>query len=118
MPDYSKIQNERLRNLVMLSESIHSLPESEIQAMIDRVTELPPEGQEAMTSALEDEQKQIQEAKQAKGITPEMETQEIEENSLKLSKIKHDFDTAVLEVKKEKEEKDSEAAAASIIKNL
>lgn len=121
MADYSKIKNERLRQLVMLSESIHSQEEAEIQMMIDRVAELPPEGQEAMIAALEEEQKQIRAAKLAKGITPEMEMKEmkeLEKNSLKLANIKHDFDAAVLGIKKEKEQKESGAAAENILKNI
>lgn len=118
MPDYSKIQNEKLRSLVVLSESIHSQPESEIQAMVDRIASLPLEGQDAMIAALEEEQKQIQMTKQAKGITPEMEMQHIEGKNLKLSSIKHEFDKAVLETKEQTDQDTASAEADSLISNL
>ena len=69
MAYYYPIQNERLRLLVIASESIHSLDEKQLQKVILQIAMLPPEGQEAMISALEDEQKQIIAAQAARGIS-------------------------------------------------
>ena len=95
MPYYYPIQNERLRMLVMASESIHSLEEKNIQKMVAQIAALPLEGQIAMISALEDEQKQIAAAQRAQGITPEMEITRIEKSTAQVRIIKRNFEIVV-----------------------
>jgi len=107
MLNYNPIQNESLRTLVMLSESIHSLPEDAVQNMVAQIANLDVDGQKALIATLEDEQKQIAAAKAAKGITPEMEMKQIKENSAKIAAIKRDFEMTVA-----RERQGEEAAAA------
>lgn len=118
MPQYDSIKNENLRMLVMSSESIHSLPEEQSQAMINQIAALDDNGQAALTATLEDEQKQIAAAKRAKGITPEMEMAQISENMAKVSAIKRDFEMAVLKENEREETVQSEAAAEDILKKI
>ena len=118
MPNYDNIKNEKLRQLVTLSESIHSQPEEVAQAMIDQIAALPEEGQTAMITAMEDEQKAIQEAKAAKGITPEQEIRDIEENMAKVSTIKRDFESSVRKINEEKEREESDKEAEDLLKKL
>jgi hypothetical protein len=118
MIDYLKIQNEKLRNLVILSQSIHSQSENEIQNMVDRIALLPPDGETAMISALEEEQKQIQLVKLSKGITSKVEKKQLEEKSLKLSAIKHEFDRAVLEAKETSDQQDATIKADALMGDI
>jgi hypothetical protein len=118
MPQYDPIGNERLRALVMASESIHSLPEEDIQKMVTQIAALDDNGQEAMIKTLEDEQKQIAAAKRAKGITPEMELAAINENMAKVAAIKRDFEMSVLKENEREETQQSEKAAEDILKGI
>lgn len=102
----------------MASESIHSLPEDDAQAMIDQIAALPDEGQTAMAAALEDEQRMIEEAKKAKGISPEQEIREIEENMAKVSEIKRDFESSVRRINEKKEKDESDKAAEELLKEI
>ncbi len=95
MPYYYPIQNEKLRYLVMASESIHSLEEGNIQKMIFQIANLPVEGQDAMVAALEDEQKQIVAAKRAKGITAVQEIKTIEKKTAEVRMVKRNFEIVV-----------------------
>ena len=118
MPNYDHIKNEKLRQLVKASESIHSLPEEEAQAMIDQISVLPEEGQTAMLSTLEEEQKAIQEAKAAKGITPEQELRELEENMEKVSTVKRDFESSVRKINEQKDREESDKEAEELLKKI
>ena len=95
MPYYYPIQNEKLRYLVMASESIHSLEEGNIQKMIFQIANLPVEGQDAMVAALEDEQRQIVATKRAKGITPAQEFKVIEKKTAEVRMVKRNFEIVV-----------------------
>lgn len=118
MPQYDPIKNERLRALVMASESIHSLPEENVRQMITQIAALDDDGQAALIATLEDEQKQIAAAKRAKGITPEMELAQISENMTKVAAIKHDFEMAVLKENEKEDTIKSERAAEDLLKNI
>ncbi len=118
MVNYSIIQNEHLRQLVILSESIHSLPADQLEVMIQRIAALPEEGQLALIKTLEDEQQKIKAAKLAKGITPEMELKQMEENSLKVTAIKYEFETGVRKENEKIDAKQSEEEAEKLILNI
>jgi hypothetical protein len=118
MAYYYTIQNERLRMLVMASESIHSLADADVQEMVAQISDLNDDGEAAMIATLEDEQRQIAAAKRARGITPEMELATINDNMAKVAKIKHDFEMAVLRENEREESEKSNAAAESLLKNI
>jgi hypothetical protein len=118
MAYYYTIPNERLRMLVMASESIHSLPDEDIQRMVAQISNLNKDGEDAMINTLEDEQRQIAATKRARGITPEMELAQINENMAKVAAIKHDFEMAVLRENEREESEKSNAAAEDILKDI
>jgi len=118
MAYYYTIQNERLRMLVMASESIHSLPEEDVQRMVSQISNLNEDGEAAMVATLEDEQRQIAAAKRARGITPEMELATINDNMAKVAAIKHDFEMAVLRENDREEREKSTAAAEDILRDI
>jgi hypothetical protein len=108
MPYYYPIKNDRLRELTMLSESINTLPEDDVQKVVEQIAALDTDAQNAMIATLEDEQKQIAAAKLAKGITPDVELAQIKENSVRLASVKRDFDMTVA-----RENQNQEAIAAA-----
>jgi hypothetical protein len=118
MPYYYPIQNERLRTLVMLSESIHSIPEADVQKMVMQIAGLEEEGQKAMVATLEDEQQQIEAIKRAKGITPEMEMIQIRENSAKLASIKRDFTMTVARENQARESLQAGQEAEDLLRDI
>jgi hypothetical protein len=118
MPYYYTIQDERLRMLVMASESIHSLSEDDIQKVINQIAGLEEDGQEALTTTLEDEQRQIAAAKRAKGISPEMELAQINESMTRLTTLEHEFETAVARENERAEREESGREAEEIINNI
>jgi hypothetical protein len=118
MLQYDPITNERLRRLVMASESIHSLPEENVRQMVMQIANLDSSGESALIQTLEDEQRQIAAAKRAKGLTPEMELARINENMAKMSKIKHDFEMSVLKENDREETQKSAQAADELLKNI
>jgi hypothetical protein len=118
MPYFYPIKDEHLRQLVMLSESINTLPEDDIQKMVTQIAALEGDAQKAMTATLEDEQRQIAAAKRAKGITPEMELEQIKENSTKLASIKRDFDMTVARENQNLESVASAAAAEDLLRDI
>lgn len=92
---YYPIQNERLRFLIMASESIHALEEQQLQKMILQIAMLPPEGQEAMMAALEDEQRQIISAQEAKGISKQQQLVSIQKKTEQVRIIRRNFEIFV-----------------------
>lgn len=118
MAYYYPIQNEHLRKLVMLSESIHSMLDNEVQEMVSQISILDESGQNAMISTLEDEQRQIAQEKAKRGITPAMELRQIEENTAKLHSIKRDFETAVRKEDERTQVVQSEQEAENILREL
>ena len=118
MINFDIIKNPKLRLLVIPSESINSLPEVQAQTMIERIAKLPPEGEQAMIKALTDEQEQIAKMKQAKGITPEMERQQLEQKMQKMVAIKNDFERTVRIENEKADRKDSDRIADNLIKNI
>lgn len=118
MPYYYPIQNERLRQLVMMSESIHSMEEKDIQKMVAQIANLTADGQTAMITALEDEQRQIEKARLAKGITPEAEMRAWQLNTTKMIAIKHDFEMSVRNVDRKRQAEESEKAAEDILREM
>jgi len=118
MAYYYTIQNERLRMLVMASESIHSLPDEEVQKMVAQISNLNADGEAAMIATLEDEQRQIAAAKRARGITPEMELAAIKDNMAKVAAIKHEFEMAILRENEREETEKSNAAAENILNDI
>lgn len=118
MVNYDIIKNPELRLLVAASESIHSLDETEIQQWVERIAVLPPEGEMQMLTALRDEQKQISEAKLAKGITPEMDLAQTQENLKQVTAIKKDFDMVVLKENERVSKQESEIAATNLLNNI
>lgn len=118
MPYYYPIQNEKLRYLVMASESIHSLDEGNIQKMIFQVANLPVEAQQPMIEALEDEQRQIVAAKRAKGITPEMDIKIIEKRTAEVRIIKRNFEIVVRVENEKVEVAKSQREAEDLLKEI
>lgn len=118
MAYYYPIQNEYLRRLVMLSESIHSLDDNDVQEMVSQIALLDEAGQKAMISTLEDEQRQIAQEKAKRGITPEMEMRAIEENTAKLHSIKRDFETAIRKENERTQIVESNQEAENILREL
>jgi len=102
----------------MLSESIHSMTDREVQSMVEQIATLDEEGQKAMITTLEDEQRQIAAEKAKRGITPAMEMRAIEENTAKLHLIKHDFETTVRKENERTQILESEKAADNILREL
>jgi len=118
MLDYSLITNEQLRQLVIRSESVNSLSEDQIQAMVNKMALLPESGTTAMIAVFEKEQQKIQNAKTAKGIPPEIEQKRLDEKISAVAGIKREFETGV---KVETERVDQEAtlmAAEELLKDL
>ena len=118
MVDYSVIKNEKLRQLVMISESIASLDEAGILAMVKQIAQLPEEGQTAMINALEDEQKQIRAAKIAKGITPEKELEKVTIQAQKVAFANRSFDRVVRQEDEKAERLATDANAEDLITSL
>ena len=118
MPYYYPIENERLRMLVMASESIHSMAEDDVQKMVAQIAVLDEDGQDALVETLENEQRQIAAAKRARGITPEMELAQINENMAKLSAIEHEFEMAMAKENARAEREESGKEAEEIIKDV
>jgi hypothetical protein len=118
MPYYYTIPNERLRMLVMASESIHSMREDDVQKMITQIAALDEDSQDAMIETLEDEQRQIAAAKRARGITPEMELAQINKDMAKLSAIEHEFEMAIAKESARADREESEKKAEEIIKDV
>lgn len=116
--NYDSIKNSRLKALVMASESIHSLPEAALAQMIARIAAMPEVGQVQLIAALEDEQKQIQAAKLAKGITPEVEMQNLKEGTSKLIQVERKFDGDVRKYREDKAQAQDEAQAENLIKSI
>jgi len=118
MLDYSQIQNEHLRELLIHSESINAQDEINAQAVINNIAALGPVQQQEVIQMLEEEQKQIQSSKIAKGITPDVEVAAIEKNRGKLTEIKHEYDTNVRKYEEGKTQKQDEAAAEDLLNQL
>ncbi len=118
MLDYSRIKNDRLRELIMHSESIHAQPENVAQEIINNIAMLDPAKEQQTIMMLEEEQKEIQNSKLAKGITPEMEIQYIELNQKKLTEINKAYDTDIRKYKEEKSEKQDEKEAEDLLNQL
>jgi hypothetical protein len=118
MLDYSKIKNEHLRELIMHSESIHAQPENVAQEIINNIAMLDPAREQQTVMMLEAEQKEIQNSKLARGITPEMEIDYIELNRKKLTEINKEYDTNVRKYKEEKSEKQDEQEAEDLLNQL
>lgn len=118
MPDYNPIKHERLRQLVILSESLNSLPEDQLQATVTRIGGLAGPDLEAMVKVLEDEQRLIEANKRARGLTPEMELAEIEERRSKVVAIKRDFESAVNRENERVDTVESSKAAEDALKDL
>lgn len=118
MLDYSKIKNEHLRELIMHSESIHAQPENVAQEIINNITMLDPAREQQTVMMFEAEQKEIQNSKLARGITPEMEIDYIELNRKKLTEINKEYDTNVRKYKEEKSEKQDEQEAEDLLNQL
>jgi hypothetical protein len=118
MLDYSKIKNEHLRELIMHSESIHAQPENVAQEIINNIAMLDPAREQQTVMMFESEQKEIQNSKLARGITPEMEIDYIELNRKKLTEINKEYDTNVRKYKEEKSEKQDEQEAEDLLNQL
>lgn len=118
MLDYSLITNEKLRQLVIRSESVNSLPEDKVRALVNKMALLTEPSITAMIAVFEKEQLKIQNAKLAKGITPEIEQKRLDEKISALAGIKREFETGV---KVETERTDQETtlmAAEELLKDL
>ncbi|MFC1748045.1 hypothetical protein ACFL2V_04490 [Pseudomonadota bacterium] len=118
MPYYYHINNEKLRELVKVSESIHSLDENDAQDMINQIAALPEEGQVEMLKALENEQKAIAAAKAAKSITPEQEIAELDANIAKVGSIKREFESSVRRHTEDKDREQEGQEAEDLLKGL
>lgn len=118
MLNYSGIKNDHLRELIMHSESIHAQPENVAQEIINNIAVLDPAKEQETIMMFESEQKEIQNSKLARGITPEMEIQYIEQNEKKLTEINKEFDTNVRKYKEDKSEKEDELAAEDLLNQL
>ncbi|MCC7196911.1 hypothetical protein IT413_01805 [Candidatus Peregrinibacteria bacterium] len=118
MLDYSRIKNDRLKELIMHSESIHAQPENVAQEIINNIAALDPEKEQESIQMFESEQKEIQSAKLARGITPDMEIQYIEQNQKKLTEINKEYDTGVRKYQEEKTQKQDEKEAEDLLNQL
>lgn len=117
MINYDLIKNMELRLLVTASESINSLPAPNIEVMVSRIAALPVEGQLEMIDALRDEREQVRAAKLARGLTPEVEAQQIKNSAALLAAETRGFD---MEVNKAREAaaKSEEGEPENILKTL
>lgn len=95
MLNFDLIKNMELRLLVTASESINSLPSKDVQVMVSRIAALPVEGQLEMIDALRDEREQVMSAKLARGLTPEVEAQQIKNSAALLAAETRGFDMEV-----------------------
>lgn len=118
MPYYYPIQNEQLRMLVMMSESIHSMPVRDIQKMVAQISNLTEDGQMAMITALEDEQKQIAAARLARGITPEVQMRALQSNTAKVNAIGRDLEMSVRKEDRRRQAAEAEKAAEDILREI
>lgn len=117
MINFDLIKNMELRLLVTASESINSLPTRDVEVMVSRIAALPVEGQLEMIDALRDEREQVRAAKLARGITPEVEAQQIKNSAALLAAETRGFD---MEVNKAREAaaKSEEGEPENILKTL
>lgn len=117
MINFDLIKNMELRLLVTASESINSLSAQDIEVMVSRIAALPVEGQLEMIDALRDEREQARAAKLARGITPEMEAQQIKNSTALLAAETRGFD---MEVNKAREAaaRNEEGAPENILNTL
>lgn len=121
MVDYSLIKNEKLRTMVMESESIHTLAEAEIQAMVGKIAKLNPEGEQAFLEALENEKQEVERAKAGEQIDPEEATvmmQKVQENDQKLTNVIRSFDTFVRGTREESVREVENQQAEELLKLL
>lgn len=118
MINYDLIKNEKLRRLVIASESMQSLPEPEIQKMVERMAALPEAGQQQIIASLEKEQEQISKVKLAMGITPEVEVAELEEKIQKVNLIKKTLENTIRHEQEQAANNESEEAAEDVLKTL
>lgn len=118
MPYYYHIYNKKLQELVKASESIHSLSENDAQDMINQIAALPEDGQAEMIKALESEQNAIQQAKIAKGITPEKEMRQLDEAIAQVGNIKRDFESSVRRYDEEVDRKQESQEAEDLLNEI
>lgn len=129
--NFTKIQDEKLRQLCQNSVSINYLPESERQAVIDKIAGLTPEKQAQVIALLENEQKQIKESATAQTTeapqaanrlsiapqTAEQQMQEIEAAKQQLTAIEHEYDAKIRNINEE-ESRTQDSIAAENLLNL
>lgn len=118
MANFAVIQNEKLRDLIIRSESINSLPEDKRQQMIDKIALLQEAGVNAMIAILEQEQAKISAAKLAKGITPEIEHQQMQKKIVEVVAIKREFETGVRVELERVDREETLKAAEDLLRNL
>ena len=118
MSEFNIIKNEKLRQLVELSESIRDLSEKDRKKMLVSITKLSEEGQKAMIEALTEEQQAIMQAKAKRDITPEKEIEEIKAKTEEIKNIKHTLETNVRKISEKKEKNKSDQVAEEALKEL
>jgi ABC-type protease/lipase transport system fused ATPase/permease subunit len=106
MVDFSIINNEKLRELVMASKSIMSLPENDLQTMVERISQMPPEGENAFMEALQ------------KDAAPPEKIGLLQRSIEKLKQIKKKLTGGILKIKEKSEEKIDQTAADNLLKNI
>lgn len=115
MPNYIKIQNEQLRKLVMISQSIASLSENDQIIMINQIVELDSEGQQELVKTLLEEQKTIA---RSQAVLAEQRVAHVDKNIALVLQIKQKFDTDVRKINEKEEVAQEEKSAENLLKQL
>lgn len=115
MQDCTKIQNEQLRKLVMISQSIATLSENDQIIMINQITELDSEGQQELEKTLLEEQKTIARSQAA---LAEQRVAHVDKNIALVIQIKQKFDTDASKINEKKEEEQEAQSEENLLKQL
>lgn len=112
MIDYTTINNQQLRELVMNSVSIQSLAEEEKATLLQQIAGLPQKGQEELMQML---MKEAQRFEQAQALNPDQQKQ-MQEDLLQVIKLKNDMEKDV-RVEQEKVEIEQASTLADNLLN-
>lgn len=112
---YDLVTNQRLRELVQKSASIQSLGDEQKQAMIERIAQLPPEGQQEMIALLEEEAAAIN---SGKILSPEAKQKMMEEGMRKMTFAKKDMKKKILVEGEKVEVEQSNLIANQLLQKL
>ncbi|MBU0668361.1 hypothetical protein KJ951_03000 [Patescibacteria group bacterium] len=107
MPNFTPIKNSLLRSLVIASDAITSLPEDEVQVMVDNIAKMSVEGQKELIEYLEREQYESQkQMRQTSAAITKMES------------IRKNIEATGRAFQRENEGKAAESEAEDILKTI